>query len=270
MASTVWKGHLTFGLVSLPVRLYSAARGESVSFNLLHAKDNSRIKQVTYCQAEDQPVPRSELVKGYEYEKDHYVVIEEEDIKKVAPKTAKVMEILEFVKGDTVDAIYLESSYYMAPDGGGEKPYALLFAAMGQSNYYALAKIAMHNREHIVILRPGKKGILLHTMYYADEIRQVDEFRTDTDLVKPNELKYHDTYRDNLMAMIEAKKEGQKVVETPEPHFAPVIDIMEALKRSLAEKKKPVQAATAAVGDAQGESPAEPAAKKRARRTKAV
>jgi DNA end-binding protein Ku len=216
MASTVWKGHLTFGLVSLPVRLYSAARGETVSFNLLHAKDNSRIKQVTFCQAEDQPVPRSELVKGYEYEKDHYVVIEEEDIKKVAPKTAKVMEILEFVKGDAVDAIYLESSYYMAPDGGGEKPYALLFAAMGQPNYYALAKIAMHNREHIVILRPGKKGILLHTMYYADEIRQVDEFRTDTDLVKPNELamanmlidtlkadfepeKYHDTYRDNLM-----------------------------------------------------------------------
>ncbi len=100
MASTVWKGHLTFGLVSLPVRLYSAARGESVSFNLLHAKDNSRIKQVIFCQAEDKPVPRSELVKGYEYEKDHYVVIDEEDIKKVAPKTAKVMEILEFVKGD--------------------------------------------------------------------------------------------------------------------------------------------------------------------------
>jgi DNA end-binding protein Ku len=153
---------------------------KTVSFNLLHAKDNSRIKQVVYCQAEDQPVPRSELVKGYEYEKDHYVVIDEEDIKKVAPKTAKVMEILEFVKGDTVDPIYLESSYYMAPDEGGEKPYALLFAAMGQSNYYALAKIAMHNREHIVILRPGKKGILLHTMYYNDEIRQVDEFRTDT------------------------------------------------------------------------------------------
>jgi DNA end-binding protein Ku len=191
------------------------------------------------------------------------------------------MEILEFVKGDAVDAIYLESSYYMAPDEGGEKPYALLFAAMGQSNYYALAKIAMHNREHIVILRPGKKGILLHTMYYADEIRQVDEFRTNTELVKPNELamanmlietlkadfepeKYHDTYRDTLMAMIEAKKEGQKVVETPEPHFAPVIDIMEALKRSLAEKKKPVQVATAAAGPAEEEqAPAEPVAKKR-------
>ena len=286
MASTVWRGHLTFGLVSLPVRLYSAARGETVSFNLLHGKDNSRINQVTYCKAEDKPVPRSELVKGYEYEKDRYVVIEEEDIKKVAPKTAKVMEILEFVKGDQVDPIYLESSYYMAPDEGGEKPYALLFAALHQVKYYALAKIAMHNREHIVILRPGKKGILLHTMYYQDEIRQVDEFRTDTELVKPKELemakmlidtlaadfepeKYHDTYRDNLLQMIEAKKEGQVVVETPEAHVAPVIDIMEALKRSLAEKKKPVQAATAAAREAQEEAAAEPLAKKRVR-SKAV
>ena len=180
MASSVWKGHLTFGLVSFPVRLFSAARSETISFNLLHKDDNSRIKQVTYCQAEDKPVPRSELVKGYEYEKDRYVVIEDEDIKKVAPKTAKVMEILEFVKADQVDPIYLESSYYMAPDEGGEKPYALLFEALRRSNFYGVAKIAMHNREHIIILRPGAKGILSHTMYYADEIRQVDEFRTDT------------------------------------------------------------------------------------------
>src|SRR5450631_4484298 len=229
MASTVWRGHLTFGLVSLPVRLYSAARGESVNFNLLHAKDNSRIKQVTFCQAEDKPVPRSELVKGYEYEKDHYVEIEDEDIKKVAPKTAKVMEILEFVKADDVDPIYLESSYYVAPDEGGEKPYALLFQALRESKYYAVAKVAMHNREHIIVLRPGAKGILSHTMYYQDEIRQVDEFRTDTSLVKDKELalakmlissleenfepqKYHDQYRDNLQKMIEAKIEGKKVV----------------------------------------------------------
>ena len=133
MASSVWKGHLTFGLVSFPVRLFSAARSETISFNLLHKDDHSRIKQVTYCQAEDKPVPRTDLVKGYEYEKDHYVVIDDEDIKKVAPKTAKVMEILEFVKADQVDPIYLESSYYVAPDEGGEKPYALLFQALRES-----------------------------------------------------------------------------------------------------------------------------------------
>src|SRR5689334_5407866 len=240
MASSVWKGHLTFGLVSFPVRLFSAARAVTVSFNQLHAADNSRIKQMIYCQAEDKPIDRSEIVKGFEYEKDHYVVVDDEDIKKVAPKTAKVMEIQEFVKADGVDPIYLESSYYMAPDEGGEKPYALLFEAMRQSSYYAVAKIAIHNREHVVILRPGNKGILLHTMYYVDEIRQVDEFRTNTDLVKPKELelakslidnlaeafdphKYHDTYRDNLMKMIEAKIEGRKVVETPAAHVAPVI-----------------------------------------------
>ncbi len=265
MATSVWKGHLTFGLVSLPIRLFSAARAESVSFNLLHKSDNSRIKQVTYCQAEDKPVPRSELVKGYEYEKDHYVVIEDEDIKKVAPKTAKVMEILEFVETKDVDPVYLESSYYMAPDGGGEKAYALLFEALRKSGYSGVAKIAMHNREHIVILRPGQRGILLHTMYFTNEIRQVDEFRTDLDLVKEKELalagtliealaakfepeKYKDTYRENLMGMIQTKIKGQKVVEAPEPHVAPVIDIMEALKRTLEIKKKPVQVASEAGG----------------------
>src|SRR5262249_22534645 len=109
MAASVWKGHLTFGLVTIPVRLFSAARSETISFNLLHKDDHSRIKQVTYCQAEDKPIARSETVKGYEYQKDHYVVIEDEEIKKVAPKTARVMEILEFVKAEDVDPIYLES-----------------------------------------------------------------------------------------------------------------------------------------------------------------
>src|SRR6201987_4762055 len=262
MAGSVWKGHLTFGLVSFPIPLFIAARRETISFNLLHKDDPSRIKQVTYCQAEDKPVPRSELVKGYEYEKDHYVVIDEEDIKKVAPKTAKVMEILEFVKSDQVDPVYLESSYYVAPDEGGERPYALLFQALRESKYYALAKVAMHNREHIIVLRPGAKGILSHTMYFQDEIRQVEEFRTDTSLVKEKELamakmlissleadfepqKYHDEYRDNLQKMIEDKIEGKKVVAAPSEHVAPVIDIMEALKRSLAEKRKPAKAATA-------------------------
>jgi DNA end-binding protein Ku len=286
MASSVWKGHLTFGLVSFPIRLFSAARSETISFNLLHKEDHSRIKQVVYCQAEEKPVPRSELVKGYEYEKDHYVEIDDEDIKKVAPKTAKVMEILEFVKSDQVDPIYLESSYYVAPDEGGEKPYALLFQALRESKYYALAKVAMHNREHIIVLRPGAKGILSHTMYYTDEIRHVEEFRTDTSLVKDKELamakmlissleaefepqKYRDEYRENLQKMIEAKIEGKKVVATPSSHIAPVIDIMEALKKSLAEKKKPAQVATAAVSHDSEAQPLEAEPKKRVRKSQA-
>src|SRR5579872_1327816 len=284
MASSVWKGHLTFGLVSFPIRLFSAARSETVSFNLLHKEDHSRIRQVVFCQAEDKPVNRSELVKGYEYEKDQYVVIEDEDIKKVAPKTAKVMEILEFVKSSQVDPIYLESSYYVAPDEGGEKPYALLYEALRKSEFYGVAKVAMHNREHIIILRPGPKGILSHTMYYQDEIRQVEEFRTDTSLVKDKELamakmlissleaefepqKYQDDYRVNLQKMIEAKVAGQKVVATPEAHVAPVIDIMEALKKSLAEKRKPATVATAVAGASEQAVEEEAAPKKRARKT---
>jgi DNA end-binding protein Ku len=263
MATSVWKGHLTFGLVSLPIRLFSAARAETVGFNQLHKTDGSRIKQVLYCQAEDKPIPRSELVKGYEYEKGRYVVVEDEEVKKVAPKTAKAMEILEFVKSSEVDPIYFESSYYLAPDEAGEKPYALLFQALKETGYVGVAKVAMHSREHIVILRPGDRGILLHTMFFSDEIRKVDEFRTDTHLVKENELKlattlidslaapfepekYKDEYRANLMAMIEAKKAGEEVVETPAPaQMAPVVDIMEALKKSLEKakgQKKPVQA----------------------------
>src|SRR5436309_15068997 len=129
MASTVWKGHLTFGLVSFPIRLFSAARSESVSFNQLHKADHSRVKQVLFCQAEDKPIPRSEIVKGYEYEKDRYVVVDDEEIKKVAPKTAKTMEVLEFVKSSEVDPVFFESSYYLAPEDAGVKPYALLVAA---------------------------------------------------------------------------------------------------------------------------------------------
>jgi DNA end-binding protein Ku len=284
MAASVWKGQLTFGLVSFPIRLFSAARSETISFNQLHKTDNSRIRQVTFCQAEDKPVPRTELVKGYEYEKDRYVVIDEEDIKKVAPQTARVMEILEFVKADQVDPVYLESSYYVAPDEGGEKPYALLFQALRESKYYAVAKVAMHSREHIIVLRPGAKGILSHTMFYQDEIRQVEEFRTDTSLVKEKELemakmlissleadfepqKYRDEYRENLRTMIEAKIAGRSVVETPAAHVAPVIDIMEALKKSLAEKRKPAQVATEsapAEAAAEAESP-----KKRTRKSSA-
>ncbi|MEO8591814.1 MAG: Ku protein [Candidatus Solibacter sp.] len=284
MAASVWKGHLIFGMVSFPIRLFSAARSETISFNLLHKTDHSRIRQVVYCASEDKPIQRSETVKGYEYEKDHYVIIEDEDIKKVAPRTARVMEILEFVKADQVDPVYLESSYYVAPDEGGEKAYALLFTALKDSGFYGVAKVAMHNREHIIVLRPGAKGILSHTMYFQDEIRQVEEFRTDTSLVKEKELamakmlissleenfepqKYHDSYRENLKKMIEAKIEGRKIVETPTEHVAPVIDIMEALKKSLAEKRKPARVATAA--EAEGPTEITEAPKKRVRKTKA-
>jgi len=280
--ASIWKGHLTFGLVSFPIRLFTAARGETISFNQLHKSDNSRVKQMLYCQSEDKPIPRSEIVKGYEYEKDRYVVIEDDDIKKVAPKTAKAMEILEFVKQEQVDPVFLESSYYMGPDEGGEKPYALLFEALKGTKYCGVAKIAMHNREHIVIVRPGTTGMILHTMYYADEVKKQDEYRTDTSAVNEKQLnlakmlidslaadfepeKYHDEYRTNLRQMIQAKVDGHRVVETPTTHIAPVIDIMEALKRSLEQKKKPVGQAQSATSNAENGASEAPAKKRRPR-----
>jgi DNA end-binding protein Ku len=249
--------------------LYSAARGESVSFNQLHKADHSRVRQVLYCQSEDKPITRDEIVKGYEYEKDKYVVIDDDEIKKVAPKTAKTMEVLEFVKSAEVDPIYFDASYYLAPDEAGEKPYALLFEALRQSGCVGVAKIAMHNREHIVILRPGNRGIMLHTMYFKHEIREVEEFRTDTSLIQEKELglakmliesllagfepeKYKDNYRENLLKMIQAKVEGKQVIETAAPaHKAPVIDILEALKMSLAEAKKPPRSVHEANADSE-------------------
>ncbi len=278
--TSIWKGHLTFGLVSFPIRLFTAARGETISFNQLHKTDNSRVKQMLYCQAEDKPVSRSEIVKGYEYEKDHYVVIDDEDIRKVAPKTAKAMEILEFVKQHEVDPVFFESSYYMGPDEGGEKPYALLFEALKDTKYCGVAKIAMHNREHIVIVRPGSTGMILHTMYYADEVKKQDEYRTDTSSVNEKQLnlakmlidslaadfepqKYHDEYRSNLQEMIKAKVDGHRVVETPSTHIAPVIDIMEALKKSLEQKKKPVGQAQNATSISEGRGTEAPVKKRR-------
>ena len=261
MASTIWKGHITFGLISLPVKMMAAARPETISFNQLHKHDNSRVKQVLFCIAEDKPVPRSELVKGFEYEKDRYVVIDDEDIKRIQPKTAKVMEIVEFVKEDELDSVYLEASFYLHPDEAGEKAYALLFKAMRETGHVGIAKICMHNREHTVVLRPGKHGMVLHTMYYQDEVRSLDEFRTDLGALKDKELdmakhlvealsapfepeKYTDTYRETLRQMIDAKVNGKEVVAAPQSQeMAPVIDIMAALKSSLAALKKPPSAA---------------------------
>lgn len=260
MAATVWKGHLTFGLVSLPIKLFTAARAETISFNQLHKTDHSRVKQKLFCAAEDVELTRGDIVKGYEYEKDRYVVVDDEDIKKMAPKSAKIMEILEFVKEAEVDPVFYEKSYYMAPEEAGEKPYSLLLEALKRSGYVALARIAMHNREHIVILRPSGQGITLHTMYFEDEIRKSESHNADTSAVSDKELsmammlvealaarfepgKYKDSYRENLRAMIDAKIAGQEVVAPVEAQQVKVIDIMDALKASLAALKKPAESA---------------------------
>ena len=253
MASTVWSGHLTFGLVSFPVQLVTAARRKTVDLDMLHASDHSRIRQVLYCQAEDKPLERNEVVKGFQYEKDRYVVIEAEDLAKIKPKSAKVMEILEFVVASEIDPIFFDTSYYLLPSVGGEKAYTLLYIAMHDSNYYALAKMTMHEREYLVVIRCGGRGFVLHTMFYADELREEQAFRTEPKLVVQKELtlakalienlsssfdpsKYEDSYRNLFEQLVQAKIKGKKIVMTPATKTAPVIDIMEALQKSLATK----------------------------------
>jgi DNA end-binding protein Ku len=274
MATTVWKGHLTFGLISIPVRMFAAARGERISFNQLHEVCHSRLRQPLFCPVCNRNVERSEIVKGYEYEKDQYVLFNEEELDKIEPASAKVMEILEFVKLDAMDPLYFDSSYYVSPEDAGVKAYQLLMKAMEESGYGAIAKLTMHQREHIVIIRPGKQGMTLHTMFYSNEIRNAEAVPTDKAELKDQEKKlaeqliqslaapwqpdkYRDEYQENLRAMIDAKLKGKEITEVAQPHMAPVIDLMEALKKSLAEKRtapppaaqeQPAQPAAAAAG----------------------
>ena len=258
MGNSIWKGHISFGLVAFPVKLHAAARSQAVSFNQLHQCDHSRVKQVLYCQAEDKPVGRSELVKGFEYEKDRYVVVEERELDQMAPRSSRVMEVLEFVPQAEVDPVFLDASYYVVPERAGEKPYTLLYEALRRSGYVSIAQLTLHSREHLVLLRPGRFGLVLHTLFYSDEVRTLDEFRTDTEWVAPQELelahllveslaagfepaKYKDRYRENLRALLDAKIRGEELkLGAMEPAPAPVPDILEALKASLERLKKPV------------------------------
>lgn len=253
MPSSVWTGYLTFGLISMPVRLFSGARGERVSFHMLHRDDMTRVKQQLYCPNEDRVISRDEIVKGFEYRKGEYVVVEPEEIKRIEPKTAKAMEILEFVKSAEVDPIYFETSYYLQPEEAGRRPYALLSKALEETEYLAIAKLTMHNREYTVILRPYRGGMMLHTMYYKDEVREIDNFGAPDVELKDAEVKvahqliealaakfepekFHDTFQDNLKALIKARLEGEDVTEIEKPKkLAPVVDLMSALKQSLAQ-----------------------------------
>lgn len=282
MASTVWKGYITFGLLSVPVRLFAAARSERISFNQLHKECKSRIRQWLYCPACDRKVEREEIVKGYEYEKDRYVLIDEDDLEKIAPESARTMEILEFVKAQEIPSLFFDTSYYVVPEEPGRKAYHLLVETMRASGYAALAKVAMHQREHLVIMQPHGNGLTLHTMYYAEEVRQVAEYGQPSEVeVKPQEVelakrlvetlaapfepsKYRDEYQHRVREMLETKRQGLEVTPAPAPHLAPVVDLMDALQKSLAAlPRKPAKPA-AEVRAIDEAAPAPAAPKKRA------
>jgi len=255
MPSSAWKGYLTFGLISIPIRLSPAARTERISFNQLHKACHTRLKQPLFCPTCDRMVERSEVEKGYEYEKGQYLLFSQEELDEVEPETARTMDILEFVKLDEIDPVYFDASYYVIPEEPGQRAYQLLMEAMEKSGYAGIAKIAMHNREYIVIIRPREHGLTLHTMFYNNEIRPAAEYgHTDKTQIKEQERtlaeqlieslaahfepgKYQDTYQNSLQELIDAKASGRKIAVVPQAASkTPVIDLMEALKKSLANK----------------------------------
>jgi DNA end-binding protein Ku len=247
---------VSFGLVAIPVKLYTAASSGGVSFNLLHAKCGSRIKQQTFCPVDNEVVERGALVKGYEFQKEQYVRFTDEELKSLEGEASKVIDIAEFVPLSTVDPIYFEKTYYLGPDKGGEKPYRLLADAMAKSERVALATFVMRGKESLVLVRPAQEGLMLHTMYFADEVRDFGEIEKGKSVkLRDGELElaerligelshdefkpeqYQDEYRNRVLEVVNSKVEGKEITAAaPETQRAQVIDLMDALKQSLAKR----------------------------------
>jgi DNA end-binding protein Ku len=255
---SIGSGAISFGLVSIPVNLYLAASSESPSFNLLHAECGSRIKQQRFCPACNKVVERQDLVRGYEVEKNQYVRVTDEELKALEGEASEAIEIFEFVPLAKVDPIYFERSYYLGPDKGGEKPYRLLADAMVEAGKVALAKFVLRGKENLVIIRPAQKGLIMHTMYFADEVRNFAEIgKGESAKISPSETKlatrlidelsndafepekYEDEYAQRVLDLVKKKAEGEEItVSHPAPQRGNVIDLMEALKKSLGSAPK--------------------------------
>jgi len=254
MASTVWKGYFSFGLISVPIRLYAAARESHVSFHQIHAECGTRIKQQVYCPHCERVVERSELAKGYPVEGGGNVQVTSEELRSLEPASSETMEIIQFVKLDEVDPLYFQTSYYTVAEKPGQRAYSLIFQGMGHLKLGAIAKITMHQREQIAMLRPYDKGIVLHTLYYPEEVREVAEFgdqesakvlKAEVELAeqfmkqltaKFDPSQFKDEYQTKVEELIERKAAGAEI-EAERPHKKPpakVIDLMEALKASMA------------------------------------
>jgi DNA end-binding protein Ku len=260
-------GTISFGLVAIPVRLYTATSSQQVAFNMLHAKCGSRIRQQTYCPRCEATIERAELTRGYEFAKDQYVRVSDDELRAVEGEASRVIDIAEFVPLSDVDPIYFEKTYYLGPEKGGEKPYRLLADAMARAGRVALAKFIMRGKETLVLIRAAQGGLMLHTMFFADEVRSFGEIDKGAGAqVRPNELElamklidglstdsfqpdlYADEYRQRLLEMIGKKVEGEEIETGAAPAPRPqVIDLMEALKASL-DRKPLARAARGAAG----------------------
>lgn len=250
MPSIVWKGHLTFGLVSIPLRLYAAARSQRVEFHQLHRTCRTRLKRPLYCPTCNRMVEKSEVAKGYEFEKGQYVFVDEEEIKKLIPESAGTMEILEFVPLAEIDPLYYDASYLASPEKPGQKAYQLLVTTIEETSKVAVAKVVMHQREYLAAIRARRNGLMLHTMFFSNEIREAPRVESTAAGVRAEEVKlakelvtkmathfkpekYRDEYQEKLRAALAAKSKGKKLPVARERKGAAVIDMMEALRRSV-------------------------------------
>jgi len=257
---------VSFGLVSIPVRLYSATEStKAISFNLLHKACGSRLRQQYFCIKEEVPVARDEMVKGYEFAKDQYVLFSPEELKSFEEAGTHMAEITEFVPIDKVDPVYYDKAYYLAPDKGGAKPYALLARALRESERCALGRWAARGKQYIVMIRAVEDGLVMQQLLYAGEVRSMKEIEIPETEVKEAELKlakqlidaqtsetfdpsaYTDTVATRIEAAVQRKVEGQEITMTDEPEIgAQVIDLMDALRASLAKKSPAPSKAKAA------------------------
>src|ERR671911_2185713 len=264
-ARATWKGFLKVSLVNIPIKVFPASEsGGSISFNQLHVECQTRIQQKRWCPQCDREVPHSEVVKGYEFEKGRYVVVGDEDIQKVRVESTRVIDLAQFTDETAIDPIYVDRSYYLAPDG---QMATDAFAVMreGMAGKVGIGKVALYGREYLVAVRPQKKGLVMYTLHHDAEIRSIDEIEELNSVpskVKPEEMKlakqvvatfdgdlnlkdYKDEYREGLRKIIDAKIAGEEIVATEVQEPPKVVDLMEALRKSLnavsTEKKKPVK-----------------------------
>jgi DNA end-binding protein Ku len=265
---SIGSGTISFGLVAIPIRLYPAVVSERASFHLLHAKCGSRIKYQTYCPVCDQVVDRDDLVKGYELGKEQYIRVTEDELEALEGEASKDIDIAEFVPLATVDPVYLDKAYFLGPDKGGAKPYQLLARALEKAEQVAVARFILRGKESLVLIRAFPRGLILHTMYFHDELRDFGEIdKGESVKTKESELqlalrlvrelaseafdpkKYDDEYRRRVLALLKEKAEGNEVtIAPPRAPRGKVIDLMDALKRSLEKRGGPEAAKKASAG----------------------
>jgi DNA end-binding protein Ku len=277
MPRAIWSGAISFGLVNVPIKLFTATSQKDVRFHQLHDKDGARIQQKRVCSKDGEEIPMENIVKGYEVSRDKYVIISPEELDALDPKATRTIDILDFVDLDEIDPVYFDSTYYMVPEKGAGKAYALLLEAMRKSNKVAIARVVLRQKQHLVALRPLKNALSMETMLYADEVVSPETLEglpedvtvTDRELAMAQQLidsladdfkpeRYKDDYRERVLEMIERKAEGQEiVVAEEEEEQAPVVDLMAALEASLAAAK------TRREAEPEEEKPAKPARRRR-------